>query len=163
MPVNPLLDSLVILGLDETATWKEIKDARRDLSQIWHTDRFHTMNQRIQDRAEEQLKKINTAYGTLTQINERDFPPQSTATFSFKEEKQGGKEEILRRPAKKYCDPSGSLRFAKYSFVIAIIVGFISIPQGITTSSKHHFRFITPALNASRSPVLTGDSIFSKT
>jgi hypothetical protein len=139
MPLNPLLDSLVILGLDETATWKEIKEARRDLSQIWHTDRFHNMNQ----------------------LNERDFPLNITAPFSFKEEQRKEAEAIARRPVKKYLDPSSSVRFAKYSFALALIIGFLSIPQSITAGPKDHFRFITPPLSASRSPMLTGGSIIS--
>ena len=50
-----------IPGLKPGASLLEIKQAYRDLVQIWHPDRFSN-NTRLQKRAEEQIKVINAAY-----------------------------------------------------------------------------------------------------
>ena len=59
-----------LIGVRINATWVEIKQAYRDLVEIWHPDRF-THNERLRQKAEEQLKEINSAYDRLKQVHEK--------------------------------------------------------------------------------------------
>jgi hypothetical protein len=53
-----------ILGLKTGASEEDVKNAYRDLVQVWHPDRF-THNPSLQKKAEEQLKEINIAYEAI--------------------------------------------------------------------------------------------------
>ncbi len=53
-----------LFGIQSGAGPDEIKQAYRDLVQVWHPDRF-AGNPRLQKKAEENLKRINTAYASL--------------------------------------------------------------------------------------------------
>ena len=55
---------LDILGLKSVTSPKELKQAYRDLVQIWHPDRFNN-NPRLEQIAEEKLRDINIAYNQL--------------------------------------------------------------------------------------------------
>jgi tetratricopeptide (TPR) repeat protein len=55
------MDLNSVLGTKAGAGPEEIKQAYRDLVQVWHPDRF-AGNPRLQRKAEEALKKINLAY-----------------------------------------------------------------------------------------------------
>jgi DnaJ domain len=57
-----------LLGLKPTATAEEIKQAYRDLTKVWHPDRF-THDPRLQQKAQEKLKEINHAYDNLKNIS----------------------------------------------------------------------------------------------
>jgi len=50
-----------ILGLGPGASKEEVEQAYRDLANVWHPDRFAN-NPRLQEKAEEKLKEINSAY-----------------------------------------------------------------------------------------------------
>lgn len=54
----------LLLGLQPGAAPEEIKEAWRDLVQVWHPDRFNG-NDRLQQKAQEKLKQINQAYEKL--------------------------------------------------------------------------------------------------
>jgi hypothetical protein len=56
--------ALEILGLPLTATPGEIKEAYRDLTKVWHPDRF-VSEPRLRAKAEETIKSINEAYQVL--------------------------------------------------------------------------------------------------
>ena len=62
---------LRVLGLAPGASAQEIKAAYRDLAKVWHPDRF-AHDPRLQQKAQEQLKEINEAYGRLAS---GDFAP----------------------------------------------------------------------------------------
>jgi uncharacterized protein YjbI with pentapeptide repeats len=64
----------LLLGLEPGATPAEIKEAWRDLAQVWHPDRF-SGNQRLQNKAQEKLKQINEAYDRLR--NHKGSSPQA--------------------------------------------------------------------------------------
>ncbi len=53
-----------ILGLQAGAPRTDIKAAYRDLAQVWHPDRF-AHSERLQEKAERNLKRINEAFQTL--------------------------------------------------------------------------------------------------
>jgi preprotein translocase subunit Sec63 len=63
------------LGLASTATPEEIREAYRDLSKVWHPDRFGH-DPKLRAKADERLKAINDAYAKL-----KDYtpPPAKTA------------------------------------------------------------------------------------
>lgn len=66
------------LGLDPGASADEIKEAWRDLVQVWHPDRFSS-NERLQQKAQEKLKLINQAYEKLRCQQSRATTNGSTA------------------------------------------------------------------------------------
>jgi uncharacterized protein YjbI with pentapeptide repeats len=53
-----------LLGLEPGANPEQLKEAWRDLAQVWHPDRFGG-NERLQHKAQEKLKEINQAYEKL--------------------------------------------------------------------------------------------------
>ena len=53
-----------ILELNPGASSDEVKQAYKDLVNIWHPDRFST-NPRLKQKAEKKLKEVNRAYETL--------------------------------------------------------------------------------------------------
>ena len=56
-----------LLGVRPGASRQELKAAYRDLTKVWHPDRF-THDPRLQQKAEEKLKEINKAYEQLTSV-----------------------------------------------------------------------------------------------
>lgn len=60
------------LGLSPGASQHDVKEAFRDLAEVWHPDRF-AHDPRLQQKAEEKLKEINEAYEHL-----RNFRPQKS-------------------------------------------------------------------------------------
>ena len=52
------------LGLPIDATSQQVKEAFRDLAQVWHPDRF-THNPRLTGQAEVKMKELNEAYSVL--------------------------------------------------------------------------------------------------
>jgi len=52
------------LGLTPGASAEEIKQAHRDLAQVWHPDRLGG-NPRLREKAERNLQRINEAYDVL--------------------------------------------------------------------------------------------------
>lgn len=55
-----------LLDLRPGYSQEDLKQAYKDLVQVWHPDRF-THNQRLQEKAESKLKQINKAYEVLEQ------------------------------------------------------------------------------------------------
>lgn len=63
MTADPLTH-LKTLGLEPGASREEVKKAYRDLSKVWHPDRF-TEDPALQKKAGENLQAINDAYKRL--------------------------------------------------------------------------------------------------
>jgi hypothetical protein len=59
-----LSNAFATLGLNTSADRQMVRDAYRDLVQVWHPDRF-SHNARLRKRAEEKLKSINNSYELL--------------------------------------------------------------------------------------------------
>lgn len=62
------------LGLKPGASRDEVKQAHRDLAQVWHPDRF-AENDRLQEKAGRNLQRINEAFVLLRDID----PPTDTS------------------------------------------------------------------------------------
>jgi len=91
-----------ILEIEETASIEEIKQAYRDLIAIWHPDR-HARNPRLQEKATEKLKALNTAYDSLVAYHQR----RTTTVDSGATDKSGGLH-MLVCPS---CGASNQVRF----------------------------------------------------
>lgn len=81
-----------ILGLNSEASEEEIKQAYRDLVNVWHPDRF-PYNQRLRKKAHEKLIEINVAYENLRSCiagSSLDIPTATSRKFSSTE---GGTHE----------------------------------------------------------------------
>lgn len=55
---NRIQDLLILFGLPDSFSEQQLKQAYRDLVQVWHPDR-HTHNHRLQRKSNEKLKEIN--------------------------------------------------------------------------------------------------------
>lgn len=56
-----------VLGLKPGASREEVKQAHRDLAQVWHPDRFAD-NARLREKAGTNLQRINEAYAILRDV-----------------------------------------------------------------------------------------------
>lgn len=65
-----------VLGLKPGASPGAVKQAHRDLAQVWHPDRFPD-NDRLREKAGRNLQRINEAYALL-----RDVEPAPDAQVS---------------------------------------------------------------------------------
>ena len=75
--MNNLEQYYEVLGISSNASIDEIKQAYRDLTQVWHPDRY-AHNSRLQQKAEAQLKTINLAYEKIME----NLAQESTSTYS---------------------------------------------------------------------------------
>ncbi len=57
-------------GVSSSLSQTELRQAYKDLVQVWHPDRF-AHNPRLRAKAEAKLAQINSAYGTLKSVLER--------------------------------------------------------------------------------------------
>ena len=77
-----------VLGVKPGISDRELKAAHRDLTKVWHPDRF-LHDPRLQEKAQEKLKEINEAYEQLISRNTRRTTPPprrpqtSTAASSY--------------------------------------------------------------------------------
>jgi len=62
------------LGVRSGATPEEVKQAYRDLTKVWHPDRFDGGDTRLKQKAEEQLKVINDAYARIQKARSFNTP-----------------------------------------------------------------------------------------
>ena len=76
------------LELDQNVSLIEVKQAYKDLVNIWHPDRVAN-NPRLKQKAEEKLKEINAAYDGLT---------------SFLSSRQNGTMEVKKAPQAQQKD-----------------------------------------------------------
>ena len=89
-----------ILELDPSASPREIKEAYKDIVNVWHPDRFSN-NPRLRLKAEKKLKEINRAYEILNSNLSQDStgnsqnPGQTTNNRFNKRESKTSKTETL--------------------------------------------------------------------
>jgi len=84
------------------ATFEEAKKAYRDLVSVWHPDRISTKNPRLQKKAVERLKDINSAYQLLSSYyksaGKMPYPPQADENKDFYEEFDSPRPDVAPRP-----------------------------------------------------------------
>src|SRR5687768_8711091 len=66
-------DCYRLLDLDRNARTEQIKRAHRDLTKVWHPDRFGH-DAALRRKAEEKLKAINEAYETILASDPEPHP-----------------------------------------------------------------------------------------
>ena len=87
--------SCYALGVRLEATRAEIKAAYRDLTKVWHPDRFGVDDERLRRKAEAQMKEINRAYAHLeSHTNDLRQPVHEEAKY-------GGTGSAPPAPAKR--------------------------------------------------------------
>jgi len=112
---------LKTLGLELGASREDVKKAYRDLSKVWHPDRF-TEDPALQQKAEEQLKSINDAYQHLQSYEPPpDAGPQTDGRHPPLGRKMG--ERVLQ-PRKRF---NPSERLPLVMAIVAILVVFLLI------------------------------------
>jgi len=95
--VNNLDKYFKALELKPGASLDEIKQAYRDLAQIWHPDKY-TKNPRLQERAEERFKLINEAYQILLAKSQTYPRNESRDTHDTAGNTQGEAKESNQPP-----------------------------------------------------------------
>lgn len=71
-----------ILGLPPGSPSDEIKQAYRDLAQVWHPDRF-AHNDRLREKAERNFARINEAFEVLKDREPEDQVRESRLSMTF--------------------------------------------------------------------------------
>ncbi|MGC9975686.1 MAG: DnaJ domain-containing protein [Syntrophales bacterium] len=79
-----------ILEIPRNSPMPEVKQAYRDLAQVWHPDR-HTQNERLQRKALEKIKELNAAYKCICLHLDAERATGSTDNAS----NHGGSAEII--------------------------------------------------------------------
>ncbi|PWU18187.1 MAG: hypothetical protein C5B50_09780 [Verrucomicrobia bacterium] len=80
---NEVLLSFELLELEPDASRQEAKQAYRQMAKVWHPDRFSN-DPKLQIKAQEKLKQINSAYEILQKWYE---DPQAFESNDFNEER----------------------------------------------------------------------------
>jgi hypothetical protein len=109
--MNNLNKDLETLGLKPGASPEEIKQAYRDLSKVWHPDRFSN-DPRLKEKAQEKLKEINEAHKKLkSSIEMLDVEDNLKDTNIVKSEFQ---------PSPKDQEPPN--KWSEFSIIFGVIV-----------------------------------------
>ena len=72
--------ALKALELHAGASFQEIKQAHRDLALVWHPDRCARHDARLQEKASERIKEINSAYDVLRSYDDGPSRPRGPRT-----------------------------------------------------------------------------------
>jgi curved DNA-binding protein CbpA len=114
------LSHLQTLGLEPGASREDVKKAYRDLSKVWHPDRF-AGDPALQRKAEEQLKAINEAY---RQLESYEPSPDQVAAGGVRPPSGRPMSDRVLRPRIKF-NPTERLPFVMT--IIAIVVALLLV------------------------------------
>lgn len=117
MTADPI-PHLRTLGLEPGASLEDVKKAFRDLSKVWHPDRFGE-DPALQKKAEDQLKAINDAYRQL-----QDYQPEldSGRQMETGRPPPGRRmDERVLRPRKRF-HPSEKLPLLMVIVAITVVI-----------------------------------------
>ena len=96
-----------VLGLKPGASREAVKQAHRDLAQVWHPDRFAD-NERLREKAGKNLQRINEAFGLLREIDPPADTSVSRVTASISAILDLG--DLVQGTATYQCPPRGPVR-----------------------------------------------------
>lgn len=91
-------DHYQVLGVKPSASLQEIKEAYLYWVNILHPDRMGKMPERIRIQAEEDLKRVNTAYGVLSDATRRAQYNRSTGVSVDVEVESYPEPKARRKP-----------------------------------------------------------------
>ena len=93
-----------VLDLTPPVAMADLKEAYKDLVQVWHPDRF-THNPRLRLRAEEKTKAINLAYETLVRfLSQQQARQQARSTAQTTTPSSTAANPIYRRGVQEWGD-----------------------------------------------------------
>lgn len=81
-------DAYRLLDLGPNASDEEVRDTVRDLTKVWHPDRF-AHDPSVQRKADEKLKRINEAYQTIRAAREGSGPRRGAPRPEGSETREG--------------------------------------------------------------------------
>ncbi|MEB3295321.1 MAG: DnaJ domain-containing protein [Synechococcales bacterium] len=126
-----------LLDLKPPVSLGELKSAYKDMVQVWHPDRF-SHNPRLQEKAQEKLKEINTAYKMIEQSIKlgQTFQPYPESSRSSRSTEASGdrQAEPTYQPTGSRQDPTSpwerlnyrvKLQLTILAYTIAFLLGLI--------------------------------------
>jgi hypothetical protein len=120
------LDSFIkkyfqILGVSQYASLEETKQAYKDLAKVWHPDRFID-NPRLQKKATEKFKEINTAYTKLLSFYENKNSLKVISAYSGVTHEKSFAEPHPSGPVDETRSISKDYRFLIWMLAICTLV-----------------------------------------
>jgi curved DNA-binding protein CbpA len=129
-----------LLGLRPGASPEELKVAYRDLTKVWHPDRF-LHDPRLQAKAEEKLKEINEAYDQFRSRRTRERHPSPTRTHYDRHAQSGSVARVQRTP----------WRLMLASLLIIAAVFLVTSPS-LLRPGEEHYQSQVPAIEQVSAP-----------
>jgi hypothetical protein len=129
-----------LLGLRPGASSAELKAAHRDLTKVWHPDRFlHDV--RLQEKAQEKLKQINEAYDRL-----RSGKPKPTPSSNRERPTGWPTQTVNVRKAQK-------IRWQLILVpVLIFLVAFLVTSRSLRRTARLTDQGLTPASDQATAP-----------
>ena len=106
-----------VLGLTPGATVDEVKTAYRDLAQVWHPDRFPD-NNRLRDKAQRNLQRINEAYALLRDLQPVPPVPVPASPVVAPADAGGRRSPSQRAPQVRHSLFTGSMNAVRHSLKV---------------------------------------------
>ncbi len=137
-----------LLDLDPGYSQEDLKQAYKDLVQVWHPDRF-SHSKRLKEKAEDKLKQINLAYEVLDQALARRTKFQTARTSQSTYSSEGPEAQIMRNAYEQSVAwgqrPGQQLRLQILMFLwsIGIFAAFVGVLSLLVTISNHPMLFVS--------------------
>ncbi|NEP91471.1 MAG: J domain-containing protein, partial [Okeania sp. SIO2C2] len=128
-----------VLELEPGASLQEVNQAYKDLVFIWHPDRIPADNERLRDKAQDKLKRLNEARSRLKQYLRHGSQKAATA----------GQAKTRPKTSKYNPERYGKRRYGTYS---AYSQGEHSQPKSSPYSSAAPPKTAAPNNGNGRSP-----------